>query len=75
MEDEKASKKDAVVELSHALANVLKEHKVERGHKIAILESLKLDIILNSGMVVLDGTPLKCVCSGCKKEDSENAKC
>jgi len=41
------------------IANAIKRSDVKYGNVIGILESLKMDIILNSGMVGIDGKPLK----------------
>ena len=50
--------------LCHDIGKVILESKVKKGLVlVGVLDMLKTDILLNSGMVVLEGNPLKCVCS------------
>jgi len=56
------NKQESIKELnivSDKISNTLKDSKLNYGQMINILEMLKMDIIINSKMVTLDGKPLE----------------
>lgn len=47
-----------VTRVSDEIANILRDTDLSNGECIAVLEMLKTDILLNSGMVTVDGEAL-----------------
>ena len=50
------------------IANILNRSYLQYGQMISVLEMLKIDIVLNSGMVVVDGNVLRNVDNPIKEE-------
>mgnify|MGYP001590497490 CR=1 FL=1 len=55
------NRKEKVIKLSNDLAKTLRKANVTVGDEIAILEMLKIDLLINSGMVVINNKPLELV--------------